>query len=123
MRPSSRNPCPFVPDRLRVASLIASARRGILGFAWLQGVDLREAIEHLQRKHVACQVHVHIDAAGQYATNLERKVLSRGLWSIRIAGRERFIASDSRLSRAGRNERLCRESGMIISDVQYAGAI
>ncbi len=32
-------------DRLRVASLIASARRGILGFSWLDGMDLRQALE------------------------------------------------------------------------------
>lgn len=33
--------------------------------------QLREVIERLQRKHAACKIHVHIDAAGQYAANLE----------------------------------------------------
>lgn len=33
--------------------------------------QLRESIERLQRQHADCGIHVHIDAAGQYATNLE----------------------------------------------------
>lgn len=32
---------------------------------------LRQAMNRLQEKYGSCQLHVHIDAAGQYATNLE----------------------------------------------------
>lgn len=34
--------------------------------------QLASVLERLQVRHADCQVHVHIDAAGQYASNLER---------------------------------------------------
>lgn len=41
--------------------------------------DLKECLERLQRKDPEVHFHVHIDAAGQYATNLERFLRSLSL--------------------------------------------
>lgn len=39
----------------------------------------RDRLEQLQRQHPQAQFHIHIDAAGQYATNLERFLRALGL--------------------------------------------
>ena len=54
------------PDRQAAAEPL-DFRESVDGYQQLASV-----LSRLQRQHADCQVHLHLDAAGQYASNLER---------------------------------------------------
>ena len=61
-----RHRASFTRPDLEVAAKPLTFKESPEGYA-----TLRQAMNRLQEKYESCQIHVHVDAAGQYATNLE----------------------------------------------------